>query len=70
MKPDDSDYEAIHKNSGQDLLSLAVDIENENISTTQILEYIAKRTDVAFRRGCWRANMITPVRPPRTPVSR
>lgn len=54
MKPNDADNEAIHRNSGSDLLSFGVAMANENLTISQILDYIAKRTEVAFRRGCWR----------------
>jgi len=58
MYPKTNDYEAISRNSTvegvTDLISLGVAINNGNITTGQILDYVAKRTDVAFRRGYWR----------------
>ncbi len=59
MKPNDKDNEAIHRNSTinrlTDLIALGVAINNHTISTDRILEYVAKRTQVAFRRGYWKA---------------
>ena len=54
-KPNAEDYEAIHRNmGGQDLINLGVSIEKGEISTSEILDYVAQRTDVAFRRGYWK----------------
>ena len=55
MNPTKADYEAIHKNSGYDLIDIGVAIKNGNISTDRVLDYITRRTDVAFRRGYWKA---------------
>jgi len=57
--PDEKDYEAIHRNmGGGDLINLGVNIENGNMSTSEILDYVAQRTDVAFRRGYWKGKKV------------
>jgi hypothetical protein len=45
------DYEAIHKSAGIDIQAAAVSLENGCLNISQLSDYIAKRTDVAFRRG-------------------
>ena len=54
-----SDYQAIHKNSARygitDLGNFADKVGCRNISLDQIIDYVANRTDVAFRRGYWKA---------------
>jgi len=58
IKIDDDDYQMIYKNSEVHNIRGPLDfitmLKGGELTTTQILDYIGKRTNVAFCRGYWR----------------
>jgi hypothetical protein len=54
-KPTDADYQAIHKNSGHDLIDIEAEFRSGRFSIKDVVKYIAVRTDVAYRRGWFSA---------------
>ena len=42
-------WDAVHKKCGEDLIDMAVDVNNGNITTSELIDKIAKRCDVTAK---------------------